>query len=92
MMPMKQQGKSRRNKLNLSDNEDFISNKRRFSRDKIANRFGEAPYYLIYDSETKKTEARVNPGHDDNNHSAVINLKNEGVFTLHRWKYRTQCL
>jgi len=44
----------------------------------IAKRFGEAPYYLIYDSETKKTEARVNPGHDDN-HSALIDLVNEGV-------------
>jgi predicted Fe-Mo cluster-binding NifX family protein len=45
---------------------------------KIAKRFGEAPYYLIYDSETQKTEARVNPGHDDN-HSALIELVNEGV-------------
>lgn len=45
---------------------------------KIAKRFGEAPYYLIYDSETKKTEARINPGHDDN-HSALIDLVNEGV-------------
>lgn len=45
---------------------------------KIANRFGEAPYYLIYYSETKKTEARVNQGHDDN-HSALIDLTDEGV-------------
>ena len=45
---------------------------------KIAKRFGEAPYYLIYDSETKKTEARINPGHDDN-HSALIDLVKEGV-------------
>lgn len=45
---------------------------------KIANRFGEAPFYLIYDSETKKTEARANPGHDDN-HSGLIDLVNEGV-------------
>ena len=45
---------------------------------KIAKRFGEAPYYLIYDSETKKTEARVNHGHDDN-HSGLIDLVNEGV-------------
>lgn len=47
-------------------------------KNKIAKRFGEAPYYLIYDSETKKTETRVNPGHDDN-HSALIDLVNEGV-------------
>ena len=47
-------------------------------KSKIAKRFGEAPYYLIFDSETKKTEARVNPGHDDN-HSALIDLVNEGV-------------
>jgi len=45
---------------------------------KIAKRFGEAPYYLIYDSETKETEARVNHGHDDN-HSGLIELVNEGV-------------
>ena len=45
---------------------------------KIAKRFGEAPYYLIYNSDTKKTEARVNPGHDDN-HSGLIDLINEGV-------------
>jgi predicted Fe-Mo cluster-binding NifX family protein len=44
----------------------------------IAKRFGEAPYYLIYDSETKKTEARINQGHDDN-HSALIDLVNEGI-------------
>ncbi|OYT16659.1 MAG: dinitrogenase iron-molybdenum cofactor biosynthesis protein [Bacteroidetes bacterium 4572_77] len=45
---------------------------------RIAKRFGEAPYYLIYDSETKKTEVRINPGHDDN-HSALIDLVNEDV-------------
>jgi predicted Fe-Mo cluster-binding NifX family protein len=44
----------------------------------IAKRFGEAPYYLIYDSETKQMEARVNPGHDDN-HSALIDLVNEEI-------------
>lgn len=47
-------------------------------KSKIAKRFGEAPYYLIYDSETKRTKARINPGHDDN-HSALIDLINEGV-------------
>ncbi|MEA2043089.1 MAG: NifB/NifX family molybdenum-iron cluster-binding protein [Bacteroidota bacterium] len=47
-------------------------------KNKIAKRFGEAPYYLIYNSETKETEARVNPGHDDS-HSALIDLANEGV-------------
>lgn len=45
---------------------------------KIAKRFGEAPYYLIYNSETKETEARVNPGHDDN-HSGLIDLVSGGV-------------
>ncbi|MCD6180723.1 MAG: NifB/NifX family molybdenum-iron cluster-binding protein [Bacteroidales bacterium] len=45
---------------------------------KIAKRFGEAPYYLIYNSDTKETEARVNPGHDDN-HSGLKDLVNEGV-------------
>jgi len=47
---------------------------------KIAKKFGEAPYYLIYDCETKQTEARINPGHDDN-HSALIDLVNEGVLS-----------
>jgi predicted Fe-Mo cluster-binding NifX family protein len=45
---------------------------------KIAKRFGEAPYYLIYDSLTKETKATVNKGHDDN-HSGLIDLVNEGV-------------
>jgi len=45
---------------------------------KIAKRFGEASYYLIYNSDTKETEARVNHGHDDN-HSGLIDLVNEGV-------------
>lgn len=45
---------------------------------KIAKRFGEAPYYLIYNSETKEIEARVNPGHDDN-HSGLIDLVDEGI-------------
>jgi len=45
---------------------------------KIAKRFGEAPYYLIYNSETKETEARINSGHNDN-HSGLIDLVNEGV-------------
>lgn len=49
-------------------------------KSKIAKRFGEAPYYLIYDSETKQTEARINPGHDDN-HSALIEFVNEGVLS-----------
>lgn len=47
---------------------------------KIARRFGEAPYYLIYDSETKQVEARVNSGHDDS-HSSLIELVNQGVLT-----------
>ncbi|MEA3505485.1 MAG: NifB/NifX family molybdenum-iron cluster-binding protein [Bacteroidota bacterium] len=45
---------------------------------KIAKRFGEAPYYLIYNSDTKEIVARVNPGHDDN-HSGLIDLVDEGV-------------
>jgi predicted Fe-Mo cluster-binding NifX family protein len=45
---------------------------------KIAKRFGEAPYYLIYNSETKELEARINPGHDDN-HSGLRDLVKEGV-------------
>jgi len=45
---------------------------------KIAKRFGEAPYYLIYDAESKSFEARINPGHDDG-HTALIDLLNENV-------------
>ena len=45
---------------------------------KIAKRFGEAPYYLIYNSETQEIEARINPGHDDN-HSGLVDLVNEGI-------------
>ncbi|MEA1981228.1 MAG: NifB/NifX family molybdenum-iron cluster-binding protein [candidate division Zixibacteria bacterium] len=45
---------------------------------KIAKRFGEAPYYLIFNSDSKETEARVNHGHDDN-HSGLIDLVNEGI-------------
>ena len=45
---------------------------------KIAKRFGEAPYYLIYDTETNKVETTVNHGHDDN-HSELIKLVEEGI-------------
>jgi predicted Fe-Mo cluster-binding NifX family protein len=45
---------------------------------KIAKRFGKAPFYLIYNSDTKETESRVNPVHDDN-HPALIDLVKEGV-------------
>ncbi len=45
---------------------------------KIAKRFGEAPYYLIYNVKTKDFEARINPGHDDG-HTALIDLLNEGI-------------
>ncbi len=45
---------------------------------KIAKRFGEAPYYLVYDSETKELDARVNEGHDDN-HQSLVDLVNQGV-------------
>ncbi|BFN38042.1 MAG TPA: dinitrogenase iron-molybdenum cofactor biosynthesis protein [Bacteroidales bacterium] len=47
-------------------------------KSKVSKRFGEAPYYLIHDSESQVTEVRENPGHDDN-HSALIDLVNEGV-------------
>ena len=45
---------------------------------KIAKRFGHANYYLIYDSDTKKIDARTNHGHD-NTHSNLLELANEGV-------------
>lgn len=45
---------------------------------KIAKRFGHANYYLIFDSESKKLDARTNSGHDDN-HSSLVDLANEGV-------------
>ena len=45
---------------------------------KIAKRFGHANYYLIFDSESKKLEARINHGHDDD-HSSLVDLANEGV-------------
>ena len=45
---------------------------------KIAKRFGEAAYYLIYNSDDEKIESRVNKGHDDN-HQSLIDLVDEGV-------------
>jgi len=45
---------------------------------KIAKRFGEAPYYLIYDTGTNKVTPTVNHGHDDN-HSGLIKLVEDGV-------------
>lgn len=36
---------------------------------KIDKRFGEANYYLIYDTDSKTVEARVNKGHDDDHSS-----------------------
>jgi len=45
---------------------------------KIAKRFGHSNYYLIYDTESKKLDARINSGHDDN-HSNLIVLADEGV-------------
>jgi len=45
---------------------------------KIAKRFGHANYYLIFDNESNKLEARVNHGHDDD-HSSLLELANEGV-------------
>ncbi len=48
---------------------------------KIAKRFGEAKYYIIYDTETKEIDAKINEGHDDN-HSSLIKLAREGVTTF----------
>jgi len=45
---------------------------------KISKRFGEANYYLIYDTDTKTVDARINDGHDDD-HSSLIELTKEGV-------------
>ncbi len=45
---------------------------------KISKRFGEANYYLIYDTDLKTVEARVNDGHDDD-HSSLKELTEEGV-------------
>ena len=45
---------------------------------KIAKRFGHANYYLIFNNESKKLEARINHGHDDD-HSSLVDLANEGV-------------
>lgn len=44
----------------------------------IAKRFGHAAFYLIFDTEDNLFDARVNNGHDDN-HSALVDLMNEGV-------------
>jgi predicted Fe-Mo cluster-binding NifX family protein len=48
---------------------------------KIAKRFGEAKFYLVYDMETKGITAQINEGHDDN-HSSLIKLAEEGVITF----------
>jgi predicted Fe-Mo cluster-binding NifX family protein len=56
----------------------LLATERKTLESKIAKRFGEAPYYVIYNSDTKEIEARVNPGHDEN-HSGLIDLVNEGV-------------
>jgi predicted Fe-Mo cluster-binding NifX family protein len=45
---------------------------------KIAKRFGHANYYLIYDSESKNLDAKINPGHDEE-HSGLVDLTNEGI-------------
>ena len=45
---------------------------------KISKRFGEANYYLIYDTDTKTVDARINDGHDDD-HSSLIELTKKGV-------------
>ena len=45
---------------------------------KIAKRFGHAPYYLIYDTESKHLEVRGNKGHSDD-HAELRNLVRQGV-------------
>ncbi len=45
---------------------------------RISKRFGEASYYLIYDTEKKSIDPRGNTGHDDD-HSSLIELTKEGV-------------
>ena len=45
---------------------------------KIAKRFGHAPYYLIFDSETSSLDVRINHGHDDN-HAELDSFLNEGI-------------
>ena len=45
---------------------------------KIAKRVGHANYYLIYDSESKYLDARINSGHDEE-HSGLVDLTNEGI-------------
>lgn len=47
----------------------------------IAKRFGDAPNYLIYNTETTLIENRENQGHDDS-HSNLIDLVQEGVSTF----------
>ena len=45
---------------------------------KIAKRFGHAAYYIIYDTQDKIVDIRINNGHDDN-HSSLVDLMDEGV-------------
>ncbi|VAX17137.1 hypothetical protein MNBD_IGNAVI01-676 [hydrothermal vent metagenome] len=45
---------------------------------KISKRFGEANYYLIYDTDSRSVDVRENTGHDDD-HSSLIELTKEGV-------------
>ena len=47
-------------------------------KSRIAKRFGHAKYYLIFDSESKEIDVRINSGHDDN-HSNLIVLADEDV-------------
>jgi predicted Fe-Mo cluster-binding NifX family protein len=44
----------------------------------IAKRFGHANYYLIYDSELKESDVRINTGHDKD-HSVLADLTDEGI-------------
>jgi predicted Fe-Mo cluster-binding NifX family protein len=45
---------------------------------KISKRFGHANYYLIYDTDSKKSEILVNSEHDEK-HEFLLNAINDGV-------------
>lgn len=45
---------------------------------KIAKRFGHAPYYLIYETETEEVKPRGNKGHSDD-HAELRDLVRQGI-------------
>ena len=44
----------------------------------IAKRFGHANYYLIYCTDSKSFDVKINEGHDDE-HSSLIKLARNGI-------------